>query len=114
AATLGAPSIPELHCVFPDFCWIQGQRTPRNHTNKVTEVMEQMGLNCFSLNGLRGIFQAETRPGTGRSEPSISGEIRVYFRRFSDKNRKEKLEKQVGRRKNASCQLPMLRTSLLR
>jgi hypothetical protein len=31
------------------------QRTPANRANKVTEVMEQMGLNFFSLNELEEI-----------------------------------------------------------
>jgi hypothetical protein len=64
AATLREPSFRQRPFRFPDPHPTQGQRTPANGANKVTEVMEQMGLNCFSLNRLGRIRQDGFKPET--------------------------------------------------
>jgi hypothetical protein len=42
--------------------------------------MEQMGANCFSLNGLGGILEVGFAPETACPHLTISGQIGVDFR----------------------------------
>jgi hypothetical protein len=60
AATLRTTFLPAAPFRFPDSHPTQGQPTPTNPPNKVTEVMEQMGLNCLFLNELGGIFEGQS------------------------------------------------------
>jgi hypothetical protein len=92
AATLREPSFRQRPFRFPDPHPTQGQRTPANGANKVTEVMEQMGSNCFSLNGLGGISDGRIKPETDGLNPTISGQIRVNFRRLAERKRKRETE----------------------
>jgi hypothetical protein len=73
------PFLPGALFRSPDSHPTQPQRTPSNRANKVTEVMEQMGPNCFSLSELEGIARAGFEPEIACWNPSISGQIRVDF-----------------------------------
>jgi hypothetical protein len=46
--------------------------------------MEQMCVNCFSLNELEWICDAGFEPETAPFDPLISGQIRVNSRRFAE------------------------------
>jgi len=54
------------HCAraWKNYFQSQGQRTPMNQVNKVTEVINRMTLKLFYINSLEGFLDADINPSS--------------------------------------------------